>query len=308
MNGQKTLADAFESIEALEQAWDEFMDEMEDDETIAQIWSDDFEPDFLENQHSIAIPSSVLDRLQKFLENQNNPQKAEVIKRSCLGTWALNTYLTQQGYPGDLENSQSWNPIIQQLIPARNLLIPNLGYLDCLILRSGETEIAIENFDEMVLATVVAELSEQDDSIRFIGLITQSWYQDNLIMEKRDKIERSTLSQPEFNFLQVLRLLKDSQCIANRLDSDQEDTQSDRLRENRLMVINTIVQFSRSKLERDQAIDLCRETFEKLYRESESPVEMNTFREASFSSDDDLYCYLDDFVRDCFLDLKADEE
>lgn len=68
---------------------------------------------------------------QKFHQQQSTPRKAKQIYLNTLAVYAVNFYLKCLGIETDLEASDSWNPIMQTLADIADLVVKDLGKLEC---------------------------------------------------------------------------------------------------------------------------------------------------------------------------------
>jgi hypothetical protein len=98
--------------------------------------------DILNQLMAIAIPITATDRSQAktFAAQQLTQTKAEQVYRNIIAVLVVHRCLQLLGIESDLENSDSWNPLHQQLEDMADLYIPEAeGYLECRTIRPGDT-------------------------------------------------------------------------------------------------------------------------------------------------------------------------
>ncbi|NEP10909.1 MAG: DUF1822 family protein [Symploca sp. SIO2C1] len=77
-------------------------------------------------------------RAQRFHSQQSNLEQAKQIYLNTLAVYAVNFYLRCLGIETDLEASDSWNPIMQILANTADLVIKDIGKLECRSVLPGE--------------------------------------------------------------------------------------------------------------------------------------------------------------------------
>jgi hypothetical protein len=70
-------------------------------------------------------------RAEQLYRQQATPQKGEQVRLNTLSVSFVNSYLQCMGFETDLEKSDSWNPVQQTLMDVADLLLKNLGRLEC---------------------------------------------------------------------------------------------------------------------------------------------------------------------------------
>lgn len=68
---------------------------------------------------------------QKFKSQQLNSKKAKQVYLNTLAVYAVNSYLECLGIATDLENSDSWNTVMQTLTNTADLIVKGRGRLEC---------------------------------------------------------------------------------------------------------------------------------------------------------------------------------
>lgn len=82
---------------------------------------------------SLALPITQAARLtaQKFGQQQSTPDKARQVYFNTLAVWVVKDYLSLMDIPFCLETSDCWNPIIRLCSDVADLVIPDIGRLEC---------------------------------------------------------------------------------------------------------------------------------------------------------------------------------
>lgn len=70
-------------------------------------------------------------RADEFRRYHSNPDKAKQVYLNTLAVYAVNFYLQCRGFETDLENSNSWNPLMQTLMDTADLVVKDCGKLEC---------------------------------------------------------------------------------------------------------------------------------------------------------------------------------
>ncbi len=70
-------------------------------------------------------------RAELLSRQQATPQKGEQVRLNILAVSFVNSYLQCMGFETDLEASDSWNPVQQTFLDVADLVVKNLGQLEC---------------------------------------------------------------------------------------------------------------------------------------------------------------------------------
>jgi hypothetical protein len=101
--------------------------------------------------------------------------KREVAKRVYLNTlavYAVYSYLKWQAYEPQLEQGDSWQPIICARWDVADLVLPGIGKLECRPLWFGESAIAIPlEATEERIGYVAVQFEEQLNSAKLLGFV-----------------------------------------------------------------------------------------------------------------------------------------
>ena len=88
-------------------------------------------PDIEPWTFTVALALDAHSRADEFRRYHSNPDKAKQVYLNTLAVYAVNFYLQCQGFETDLENSNSWNPVMQTLMDTADLVVKNYGKLEC---------------------------------------------------------------------------------------------------------------------------------------------------------------------------------
>lgn len=93
----------------------------------------------------------------KFAAEQINIEKSKQVYLNTLAVYAVHRYLKWLGIETDLNESDCWNPILRHRWNIADLVIPNIGKLECRPVLAGETTISVppEATEELIGCLVV---------------------------------------------------------------------------------------------------------------------------------------------------------
>ena len=80
---------------------------------------------------------------EKFCRQQNDPQKAKQVYLNSLAVSAVRIYLNSLGWSTALEQSDSWNPMMQTLMDIADLEIPGFGKIECRTVLLDQQELIV---------------------------------------------------------------------------------------------------------------------------------------------------------------------
>lgn len=93
-----------------------------------------------EHDRIIAIPLgiSAWEIADRFANAQSNPAKAEQVRRNTLAVSAVRDYLNWHEIETDVTASDCWNPAVRIMEDVADLVLPNLGRVECRPVAPGE--------------------------------------------------------------------------------------------------------------------------------------------------------------------------
>ncbi|MCP2730185.1 DUF1822 family protein, partial [Limnofasciculus baicalensis] len=97
------------------------------------------------NTPNLTIPlnSSIHDMARQFAAQQLTPEKGMGVYLNTLSVWAVHRYLKWLQIESEPSNSDSWHPGLRALFDVADLVVPNLGKLECRPILSGETRLTL---------------------------------------------------------------------------------------------------------------------------------------------------------------------
>lgn len=93
----------------------------------------------------VPIPISSTARQQAALmaELCRNTDRKQIMRRNLLATIAVHDYLKLQGYLPDLKASDCWNPILGRTGEVSDLMVSQVGRIECCAIEPGESNCAV---------------------------------------------------------------------------------------------------------------------------------------------------------------------
>ncbi|MGL5877424.1 MAG: DUF1822 family protein [Xenococcaceae cyanobacterium] len=125
---------------------------------------------------TIDIPLSISAHLhaEQFCGNQANPDKAKQIYLNTLAVYAVSVYLKSLGFQPELDRSSSWNIFSQTLMNTADLLVKNLGKLECRpVLPDAESVYVPEEVWTQRVGFIAVRLDESLKKATLLGFIPQ---------------------------------------------------------------------------------------------------------------------------------------
>jgi len=119
--------------------------------------------------------STVAYRLaEKWSKQQATPEKGQQVLLNTLSVSFMNFYLECMEFETDLEASDSWNPVQQTLMDVADLLIKNLGKLECRpVLENAQFVYVPPEVQSNRIGYVVVEISESFQSAKLLGFVKE---------------------------------------------------------------------------------------------------------------------------------------
>ncbi len=92
---------------------------------------------------TIAIPQQYQEIARKFASEQATPAKGKRVYFNTLAVYMVHNFLEWMEIDTDLNQGESWHPGIRAILDVADLVIPNLGKLECRPVLPGETVISL---------------------------------------------------------------------------------------------------------------------------------------------------------------------
>ncbi|MBE9077568.1 DUF1822 family protein [Romeria aff. gracilis LEGE 07310] len=107
---------------------------------------------------------------QRFSEIQSTPEKAKQVQLNTLAVWVVNDYCQMMDIPTELDHSDSWNPVVQVMANVADLVLPEIGRLECRPVRSeAQTCFVPPEVWDCRVGYVVVEIDDALQSAQLIG-------------------------------------------------------------------------------------------------------------------------------------------
>ena len=108
----------------------------------------------------------------KFAQEQATKHKGKQVYLNTLAVYAVNYFLEWAEWETNLDQSDSWNPGLRALFNVADLVIPDIGKLECRAVTEGETVIYLPpEVREEKIAYIGVLLPEKLDKAKLLGFI-----------------------------------------------------------------------------------------------------------------------------------------
>lgn len=109
---------------------------------------------------------------RQFAVEQTTPQKGKQIYLNTLAVYAVYSYLKWLHIETALEEGDSWHPLKQALFDVADLVIPNIGKLECRPVKPGEMTLSLPpEVMENRIGYVGVQFSERLDEVQLLGFV-----------------------------------------------------------------------------------------------------------------------------------------
>lgn len=106
----------------------------------------------------------------KFASQQSTPEKVKQVYTNTLAVYAVRHFLQWLGIETDLSAGDSWHSVIRCFNDVADLVIPNLGKLECRPVLPGQTAISIPpEVTEDRIAYIAVQFQEQLNEVQLLG-------------------------------------------------------------------------------------------------------------------------------------------
>ncbi|HAJ64935.1 MAG TPA: hypothetical protein DCP31_41605 [Cyanobacteria bacterium UBA8543] len=107
---------------------------------------------------------------QQFAAEQATPQKGKQVYLNTLAVYAVHSYLKWLSVETDLTQGDSWHPGLRAIFDVADLVLPNLGRLECRPVLPGETAFIVPpEVTENRLGYVAVQFNQQLDTVQLLG-------------------------------------------------------------------------------------------------------------------------------------------
>ncbi len=127
--------------------------------------------------------------IEKWSRQQATAEKSQQVLLNALSVSFVNFYLKCMGFETDLEASDSWNPVEQTLMDVADLLIKNLGKLECRpVLENSQFVYVPPEVQSNRIGYVVVQISESLQEAKLLGFVKEV-SSDNLPINSLQPLE-----------------------------------------------------------------------------------------------------------------------
>ncbi|NEO93518.1 MAG: DUF1822 family protein [Moorea sp. SIO3G5] len=106
----------------------------------------------------------------QFAAEQTTPRKGKHVYLNTLAVYAVNNYLKWLKIPSNLAQSDCWNPGLRALFDVADLVLPNIGKLECRPVLPGQSALNVPlEVTEDRIGYVAVQFSEQLDQVELLG-------------------------------------------------------------------------------------------------------------------------------------------
>lgn len=120
----------------------------------------------------IQISQVVLDYARQFAAEQTTPEKAKKVYENTVALGAVASYLDWMEFKTDLSQGESWNAAIRHFNDVADLVLPDIGRIECRSLLPGETAIYLPpEATENRIGCALVQLEEEPDKVKILGFV-----------------------------------------------------------------------------------------------------------------------------------------
>lgn len=110
---------------------------------------------------------------RQFAAEQATPQKGKQTYLNTLAVYAVHSYLKWLQIKSDLSQGDSWHPYRRALFNVADLVLPNIGKLECCPVQPGESAITLPpEAMENRIGYVAVQFSERLDEVELLGIVS----------------------------------------------------------------------------------------------------------------------------------------
>ena len=122
---------------------------------------------------SVPLGQQAHDLARQFAAQQTTPNKGKQVYLNTLAVYAVHQYLKWLQIETDLTQGDSWNPEVRSLFNTADLVIPNIGKLECRPVFMGEDTFTIpaESLEDRI-GYVVVQFSESLHETQLLGFLS----------------------------------------------------------------------------------------------------------------------------------------
>ena len=128
----------------------------------------------LRERDRLAVPLPITENARslarQFAQAQPTTQKAEQVQLNTLAVWVTHNYCQMMGIPNVIEQSDSWNPLMQMMGNVADLVLPGIGQLECRPIKTdSDTCIVPPEVWDLRVGYVVIEIDHDCQIAKLLG-------------------------------------------------------------------------------------------------------------------------------------------
>jgi hypothetical protein len=114
---------------------------------------------------------------EEFAAEQATPEKGKQVYLNILAVYAVHSYLKWLGVETDLTAGNSWHPGLRALLNVADLVLPNIGKLECCPVLPGESTLKIPlEVTQDRIGYVAVQFHSSLDSVQLRGFVPASTF------------------------------------------------------------------------------------------------------------------------------------
>ncbi|KAF3885002.1 MULTISPECIES: DUF1822 family protein [Nostocales] len=153
---------------------------------------------------------------EMFASEQATPQKGKQVYLNTLAVCAVHSYLKWLMVETDLTSGDSWEPGLRAIFNVADLVVPNVGTLECRPVLPGEIafELPME-VTENRIGYVAVQFSDRLDSVQLLGFARATTADESL-----ETVQLSQL-QPLEALIETIFPVHSNEVVSSRMKSEQ---------------------------------------------------------------------------------------
>lgn len=110
---------------------------------------------------------------RQFAQHHSHSAIAERVRCNTLAVWVMHDFLNALGIATDLATSDSWNPVIQLTEDVADLVVPDVGRLECRPMLTSTSTVPSEVLTEGRIGYVAVALNEVAEEAALLGFTAE---------------------------------------------------------------------------------------------------------------------------------------
>jgi hypothetical protein len=120
----------------------------------------------------INLPQEAYQQAKQFQQRQSLPEQAKIVYHNTLAVYAVNLYIQSLNIETDLQESDSWDKIMQTLLDVADLTLKNGQRIECRYVVSKQTHVYIppEVWEDRI-AYIIVEINQSRKQANLLGFL-----------------------------------------------------------------------------------------------------------------------------------------